>query len=356
MGSLIDLSGLTLNPKEAESSSEAIFELVFEKPEIMDVHAIRTGITMKTQIPFYGKFGLVGKTDPGDCSVNDSTETISTTQKYWEPENISYRLTHCQSNISELYKMWEKAAKTNPDEWEQIDNEQVAFLEDRTVDASYETILRLTSFGDTAAANVSGGGNITNGVDTEFFDSIDGLWKQIYTGVGSGDIATRYTIAENAEATKVAQLALANDRALEVFRYLYNNADPRLIENGSLVFEVTRSLRDNWRDYLEDKSLVFTLDRAEDGSTSDVYRGIPIKVRYDWDRNIRAYQDQGTTYLDPHRAFLTDLNNIPIGTPETDSFKNLDMFYERKDKKHYIDAAFRIDVKYLEGYLIAVAY
>lgn len=355
MASLIDLSGLTLNEEEVRAASEAIFEKVFVKPELTSVHSIRTGIRMKTQIPFYGKFGLVGKADPGSCAVNDETQTISTSQKYWDPALISYRLTHCQDNISELYKMWEKALKTNPDEWEQIDNGMVAFLEDRTVDASQEAILRLTSFGDTAADNVSGGGLITNGVDKTYFTPMDGLWKQIYTGVAATTIL-RYEITENSAASYAAQDSLASDRALKTFRYLYNNADARMMAEGNIVFEVTRSIFNNWHDYLEDKSLVFTLDRAESGSNISQYRGIPIIVRHDWDRNIRAYQDNGTTYNDPHRVILTDLNNIPVGTPETDSFSKLDMWYERKDKKHYIDAAFRLDVKVLEEYMIAVAY
>jgi len=355
MASLIDLSGLTLNPEEVRAASEAIFEKVFVKPELEAVHSIRTGITMKTQIPFYGKFGLVGKADPGSCAVNDETQTISTTEKYWEPELISYRLTHCQDNVSELYKMWEKAKKVNPDEWEMIDNGMVAFLEDRTVDASTEAILRLTSFGDTAADNVSGGGLITNGVDKTYFTPIDGLWKQIYTGVAATTII-RYTITENSAASYAAQDSLASDRALKIFRYLYSNADARMMSEGNIVFQVTRTILNNWQDYLEDKSLVFTLQEVQDGTTKLTYRGIPIVIRHDWDRNIRSYQDNGTTYNDPHRVILTDLNNIPVGTPETESFKKLDMWYERKDKKHYIDAAFRLDVKVLEEYMIAVAY
>ena len=96
--------------------------------------------------------------------------------------------------------------------------------------------------------------------------------------------------------------------------------------------------------------------RTEEGTSRDTYRGIPIIVREDWDRNIRTYFDNGTTYLDPHRMILTDINNIPIGTLSEDDLKSLDMFYEKKDKTHYIDTAMTLDAKLLEEYMIAVAY
>ena len=68
-------------------------------------------------------------------------------------------------------------------------------------------------------------------------------------------------------------MALASDRALQVFRYLYNNIDPRAHVIPGLAYQVTRSLWNNWNDFLEDKSLVFALQRAEDGSTKASYRG-----------------------------------------------------------------------------------
>lgn len=37
---LIDLSGLTLNPREIEEASKAVFEKVFAKEEIASIHGI----------------------------------------------------------------------------------------------------------------------------------------------------------------------------------------------------------------------------------------------------------------------------------------------------------------------------
>jgi hypothetical protein len=349
MASLIDTADLTLNPQEALVASEAVFEKVYAKPELARAHNIMTGIQMKTQIPFFGLMGLVGKVSSG-CTPNASSEKVNLTQKYWDPALVDYRLTHCQGDIAQLYKMWKRsreALKT----WEDVDNAQMAFITDRGVDATMEAILRISSFADKLADNVADGGYITAGVDPTFFTMINGLWQQIFAAT-----LVRYTIPENAEATTAAQLALASDRALNVFRYLYNNIDPRAHVSGDLTLQVTRSLWNNWNDLLEDKSLVFALDRAEDGSTKASYRGIPIVVRTDWDRNIAAYNNQGTTLLYPHRAILTPTGNVPIGTSDENSMKSLDSFYDKVTRQWYLDSAFYIDCVLLEEYMTAVAY
>ena len=349
MASLIDTSDLTLNPQEALVASEAIFEAVYSKPQIADAHQVMTGIQMKTQIPFFGLLGLVGKIS-SSCTPNSSAEKVNLTEKYWDPALVDFRLTHCQNDIAQLYKMWKKSRIANKT-WEEVDNEQMAFITDRGVDATTEAILRIATFGDKLADNVADGGYLTAGVDPTFFTMINGLFQQIFAAT-----LTRYTIAENSEATKAAQLTLASDRALQAMRYMYNNIDPRAFESGDLKFQMTRSLWNNWSDYLEDKSLVFSLDRAEQGETKGSYRGIPIIVRNDWDRGIVAYNNLGGTYLYPHRAILTPIANIPIGTSDEGSMKSLDSFYDKVTKSHYLDAAFYIDAKLLQEYMIAVAY
>ena len=351
MASLIDTADLTLNPQEALSVSEAVFEQVYNKPLLSRAHDVRTGIQMKTQIPIFGLIGAVGKKSSG-CTPNTSAEKVNLTEKYYDPALIDFRLTHCQNDVAQLFKLWKKDRIANKT-WENVDNAMMAFLADRTVDAAYEAILRISSFGDKAAALVSGGGYITTaGGDVTLFTMINGLWQQIFASA----TMKRYTIPENALGTAAAQNALDPSRALTVLRYLYNNIDSRAHTVGGLTFQVTRSLVNNWQDYLEDKSLGFTLQVTEDGKESWLYRGVPIIIRDDWDKNIRAYNNLGTTYLYPHRAILTPVSNIPIATSDEGSMTSLDAFYDKVTKSHYIDVAFYLDCVMLQESLIAVAY
>lgn len=350
MASLIDTADLTLNPQEAELVSQAIFEKVYSKPQISNVHGIQTGIQMKTQIPFYGLIGAVGKVSSG-CTPNASTEKVNLTEKYWDPALVDFRLTHCQGDVSQLFKMW-KRSRIALGTWEEVDNEMMAFITDRGVDAVYEAILRISQFGDKGAKLVANGGYITAGKDVAFLTMINGLWQQVFASTS----VKRYTIPENAAATKAAQLALASDRALQAMRYLYNEIDSRVFDVAGLKFQMTRSLWNNWSDFLEDKSLAFSLDRTEQGSTKKSYRGIPIEIRNDWDRNIRTWNDLGNTLLYPHRMILTPIDNVPIGTSDEESMSKLDSFYDKVTRSHYLDGAFYIDAKVLEEELCGAAY
>lgn len=356
MAQALDLTGLSLNPQEAQASSECVFEKVFAKPTLAETHYVQTGVQMKTQIPFFGQFGLVGLVDPGTCGVNTSAEYIKPTQKYWDPALVSFRLPHCQSNILQLFKLWKRNASALAT-WEQVDNELLAFLQDRVTDATLESILRISNFGDKAAANIAGGGYIKAGVAPAFFTMIDGLWKQIYDAVAAATIV-KVDITENSGVTYAAQNALASDRAITVFRQMFEGADARMFSGDNMpVFQVTRTLFNNYVAYLEDKSLSFMLNRAEEGKTDRYqYRGIPIIVRYDWDRNIRSYEDNATTLRLPHRAILTDIRNVPVGTSNENDFSSFDMFYDKTLKTHYTDVAYYLDCKLLEEYAIMVAY
>ena len=127
MASLINLSALTINEQEALLTSEAIFTKVYAKPVLTDAHLIATGIQMKTQIPFYGLFGMVGKKAAGSCDVNAETKAVVASEKFWDPMLISYRLTHCQEDINQLFKMW-KRAQSALATWEDMVNDLTSFF------------------------------------------------------------------------------------------------------------------------------------------------------------------------------------------------------------------------------------
>jgi hypothetical protein len=355
MASVIDFSSLTLNSEEARNLSECIQEQLYSKPELTQVHDVQTGVEMDRYIPILGKYGLVGKVDPGSCAVNAESSQIPVSQKQWTPKLISGRLTHCQADIPNLLKFWKKA-RIAANTWEKVDNEMVAFINDRVLDAVLESIFRISEFGDTAAEVVGSGGYLTAGTTKTYFNMLNGMWKQIFTDQAGNAYAYRYTIDENALGSKALQLDLAADRALAMFRAMYENIDSRAFDGNNLKFQVTKTIMDNWWAYLEDKSLNFSIAEVQDGISKMRYRGIPIIERKDWGRTITAYHNLGDTYYLPHRAILTDINNMPIGTSDEESLNSLDSFYVQKDKAHYIDFAYKIDQKNLQEVLMAVAY
>ena len=354
MAAIPDFDSLTLNNEEARETSELIFEQLYSRPELTEVHSIMTGVTMDKYIPILGQLGLVGKVDPGSCTNNDETDQIPTSEKTWTPKLISFKLAHCQDDIPDKIKFWRKS-RVAANTWEEVDNEMLAYINDIVLDATIQSQLRIADFGDTEAEVVGSGGYLTAGTTKTYFNMLDGTWKQVFTDQAGDAEIYRVEISENSEATKAAQLELGASTALDTMRKMYNNIDPRAFD-GNLVFQITRTLFNNWQDFLEDKSLGFMLSQAEQGSSQWTYRGIPIIVRKDWDRIITTYHNLGDTYYLPHRAILTDINNIPIGTSDEESLTNLKSWYSQDDEKHYIKVAYKMDVKILQEYAMAVAY
>ena len=346
-------SNLTLNNEEARSDADIIKVNPYLNPLITAVHGVQTGVIMDKYIPILGQIEEIGMIDPGGCGVNAYTDAIPVSQKTWTPKLISARLTLCADDIPAKLKFWMEQQIASK-RWENISAPLKQFIMDRTSEAVSRAVIRLAEFGDTAAAVVGSGGYLTAGTTTGLFTPLDGMWKQIFTAVVATTL-DRVTIDENAAETKTAQLALADDAAYNTFKAMVVGLSPEAM-SGKNVMQVTKSLWDNWVGYIENKSGAYRPELLQDGMTKETFRGFKLIVRSDWDRLIRKYHDLGTTYYLPHRALLTDINNIPIGTSDTQSFSAIDSFYDKVTKKHYTDVAFRIDSKILQEENAIVAY
>lgn len=344
-----NLDNVTLSPREVEELSKVIFETVFSNPALSAMHSVAEGIDMKTQILLASAMGLQGLPANGTCTPQDSEAGIVFTQKYWENNQIEVRIPYCVKDLPELLK----AFGTKSNKYDAEGSEEIKFLGAKLLEALDETILRLVWFGDKEAKNIVSGGTITNGIDTAFFKGVDGLWKQIFAGVTAGDIE-RATIAANTGTTYTTQ-ELAEGEALLAMRKVYNQADSRLKNHADGMFIVTQSVYDNFLDKLEISGLNAVGQLAiNDGVMT--YRGKKIIVADFMDRNITAYQDNGTKYNLPNRIVFTIPSNIPVGTLSSGEFKELAVWYDKTDRKVFTENIFSLDAKVLEGYFISVAY
>lgn len=350
---LINAENLTLNPREVGTVSEVIFERVYNESDLPEYHDIETGIDISTQIAFAGRLGLLGKKSAG-CTPNDAGG-FEFTEKFWTPVFEDFRLTHCQSDMPALLKLFRKSKRVNPDFFDAVGTEEFGVIIAAVESALVENIHRKIWFNDKAAGTVADGGVFTNGTDLGYFNSFDGLFKQIFTEVPS-NAANRVAITANTGTTYTGQ-ALADDAALAIFEKMVTSADERLVAADDAYILATRSLADNYRATLRSKNLGSGfLEVVEEGRPKLYFDGIEIKVRYDWDRYIKTYQDNGTKRNLPHRAVLTTKSNIPVGTLSEEDLAKLDVFYDRTAKTNIIDAAYTIDAKHLEKYMTVAAY
>jgi hypothetical protein len=353
MPSIINLSSIDWNGKEVQSFAEATFEKVFEKPEVNLFHTIQEGIVAKQQIIFLGLLTKVTKLDAG-CSSSPTNGSIATSQKFWDPETVEIWQSECYSNLEGSFMVYaKKLGIAQPDltgtTWAQ-------FMSDRLTDAMAEDLFRIVWFNDKNAANYddSPAGKITNGVALTDYNIINGLFKQLDTII-SADADRLVNIAENENSTYATQDALATDRAFLVFNALSTKCDYRLRTQPDRVIIATQSLVDNYLNFLESKSLVFSLVEVQNGITEVKYRGQVIYGFNFWDRTIRADFDNGTKWDNPHRALYTTKSNIVVGVDAASAVSEFDVWYERKDKTTNMRGNYKIDAKILEDYLVQYA-
>ncbi|WP_236937658.1 hypothetical protein [Flavobacterium coralii] len=312
-----------------------------------------TGIDVKTQIAFAERLGLLGKKSEG-CSPNEA-DGFAMTEKLWTPVMEDFRLKHCQNDMPALLKLFRKSQRINPDFFDMVGTQELGVIISAVETALLENIHRKVWFNDTAAATVANSGVFTNGTDLDYFNSFNGLFKQIFAEVPT--TAANYVAIEANAGTGYATQALEEDAALAIFEQMVTKADERLVSADDAFILASRSLADNYRATLRNKNLGSGfLEIVEEGRPKLYFDGIEVKVRYDWDRYIKTYQDNGTKHHLPHRAVLTTKSNIPVGTLSKDDLTKLDVFYDKVSKQNIMDAAYTIDAKHLESYMTVAAY
>jgi hypothetical protein len=359
MATQINNGTFTFTPEELKDFGEIIHALVYENEELNAIHEVHEGVKWDEQIVFAGKIGLMGKAVKGNCAPNEIAG-VELTQKFWQPVNEDFRLKHCSSDVNSQDKLINQMAKMNPDFYDVIEGSQSTvgqFLVAKVLEGFIENLLRKVWFSDKAADTIANGGALTNGTDKEYFNTQDGLWKEIVANIPTTDAKHYVAAPRNAGATYATQELQAND-AIGTLRAMYNKADSRLRNLADKKFLVTRTIYDGYVNDLEDISNAGAGNTLaiEEGRTVLRYRGIEVIMMEVWDRNIESYYNNGTIYDKPNRAVLSTPSNLPIATLAASDFGEVDAFYDKVSKQNYVDGVYSWDAKHLENYLTVVSY
>lgn len=200
---------------------------------------------------------------------------------------------------------------------------------------------------------VNDGGIITSGVDTGYFDIINGLWKQIFTAVTGG--AKSIAIAANAKTSKAEQLsAMDADSAYALLSGMYYAAPIEMRGKGNMRFLVTQSIADAYQQYLTGKGIESTYKNLVDGIPSLSFLGVPVIPMPIWDNMNQSFNDLGDVFYKPHRAVLVEQANLAIGTPSEEAFGEFDIWYDKTSRKNYILLKDKLDAKLLNDGRIVV--
>jgi hypothetical protein len=200
---------------------------------------------------------------------------------------------------------------------------------------------------------INGGGYITEDVDPEYFDIIDGLFKQL-RGLVAEDNTRGVTITANSKTSKADQMGeMTADRAYTLLSDMWYKAPIKLrqmkadtnVENRP-KFLVTQSIADAYEQYLIGKGIDRTYVNLVEGVQVLSFLGVPVVPMAIWDEMIQAYNDLGDTYFKPHRALLTTKSVLAVGTPNGErEFGEFDIWYDKTSRKNYILLKDKLDAK-----------
>ena len=203
---------------------------------------------------------------------------------------------------------------------------------------------------------INEGGNLTTGVDKDYFNILHGLFKQLRDIVAQ-DANVKVTIAANSQTSKADQLAyLTPELAYTLLSDMWYKADIKLRQRkNECRFYVTQSIADKYEQYLVGKGIESTYSNLVDGVPALKFNGVPVIPMPMWDANIQSYFDLGDTYDAPHRALLTLKSVIAVGTPSAKAFDEVDVWYDKTSRRNYILCKDKLDAKILSDKMLIYA-
>lgn len=350
MASAIDFSNFTFTAEQIRDVNQLLYDEIVQAPEISLICTLYPGIVFDKEIGFIGEGGLVGVKNQG-CNPTPQEWKVGTRSVKWEPKSWEILIKECWTDLEATAAVY--SLNTGVDMSDFTDTDYYAIVVQVLSVAIKKFIIRLVWFSDTDAENVADGGIITDGVDINYFNIIDGLWKQLLAQVTASP-AQRITIAENAGANYAAQ-ELTPAKANEYLQQLRYKAPITLRTKDNAIVLMTQSMYDAWEMYLQGKELDATYANLVDGRQVLKAYGMTLIPMPVWDEMIVLYEDNGTKYNNPHRALYIQKTNIAVGVDGTDSFDKMRIWYENKERAVYTELMGKADAKILNPDLFQLA-
>jgi hypothetical protein len=342
----INLHELAFNHDELRSLSELLVTEVLQAPELSLFHTFYTGIKNDKEIGIIdGSFGLVGLAAQG-CNPTPQCFQVHATPKLWHPRYMEIIIDQCMTDVyASLVRI---ALNCGIDVYNLTTTEYFPFILNILKKDIKKMLFRMVWFGDEAADNVADGGIITDGVDPGYFNVFDGLWAQIADVIATTPAQRTTLQAGNDQLTYALQdTAYTPEHAYEDIMQVIDDAPIELAQAPDRILLTTRSVKQRILRYLQAEGVVINYQLSLNGLESGVWDGITHYSIPMWDQMIRAYENNGTHYNNPHRILLTTKSNLAVGMACTSMFERVNTFYDQTTRLNRIEATDAFDAKLL---------
>lgn len=351
-GNTINLDNLHFTPDELRSLNELVVEAVLSAPELSEFHTLVTGIKNDKRIGIIpGSFGLVGRAAQS-CDPVPHCYELPAIEKTWEPRYLEIIIDMCIDELAD--SMMKLAVKCGTDVFDLTKTEIFTFIQNILEGDIKKMVLRNAWFGDKNAANVPGG-VLTPGVDPAFFNVIDGFFVQMAAIYAANPLQV-VAMPGNTQATYALQNTVATPiLTMGAVNNVIDSAISELQQQPDRVLLVTRSVFDRLRRALQAVGTAFQdYKLMVNGIEFATWDGIKMYSIPLWDQWIRAFENDGTRWNDPHRVVYTSVSNLNVGMVCTSLFENINSFYDPRSRYNRIEAIDAFDAKILDDRLLMV--
>jgi hypothetical protein len=353
-GHTLNLDNLHFTPDELRSLNELVVTAVLEAPILTTYASLVTGIKNDRRIGIIpGTFGLVGKAAQSCDPTAQCYEDVAI-EKTWEPRYLEVIIDMCIDELGDtLLKL---AVQCGVDVFDLTKTQIFTFIQDILAKDIAKMIFRMAWFGDTAAA-VLPLGNLTPGTDPAFFNVFNGFFQQMAVIYGT-NLLQRQQMPGNEPASTTYALQQTNATPLLTYNavnLLIDSAITELSQQPDRILLVTRSVFDRLRRQLQALGTAFQDYKLMiNGLEFATWDGIKIVSLPLWDQFIRAYENNGVRWNDPHRVVYTTISNLKIGMACTSLFDNINSFYDPRSRYNRIEAVDAFDAKIIDDRLLMV--
>ena len=336
--------------------SELLFTSIFKDPDFESIVTMMTNVEDGKKLGYLDSMGDVG-TPGGGCDPEYSSIQITGIEKTWDLGKWRIPKTICYEDLENTLAKYgmnsgtEAADITNTPYFDKV-------LQPLLQKAITEMFWRLAWFGDKDAKNVSAGGIVTNGVDTNLLTPTNGFWKKLQAIIAANP-EQQTPIDANSSATKALQKTdlRKSGVAIGIVDDLLSDADSRIFDYPDHAILMTNSLFKALRNDVVDKygKTTMPFENVSAGFGLSEYDGHKVIVLDIWDRLIRKFEDNGTTINCPHRAVLCSPSNLFVGTSDSKRIASLTVKFDDRKRDNFIFAESDLGTIIGEDSLVQVA-
>ena len=347
---------ISVDPKDVTDLKELIPLSIDQDEDYQKFTALKK-VKNGDPVAFIGDGDDVGIAGSG-CDPTYQEYGVANSQKRWELGDWQIPLKICYESLQGTIA--EYTLKTGTQVGDLTSTEFLTYILRPALERQMKRMIwRFGWFGNKTASLAAEGGVLTAGTKKELFTTCNGLFTRIFAQCAKNP-SQLTAIAANAEKTYAEQKAaiLKEGVATGIFDTMLMDADSRITADDGAVILVTKSLADALTfDIKKTYKTIMPWEKVFEGVDVAQYNGVTIARISLWDRMIKAYENDGIKLNKPFRAVYANVQKeLQTGTDADGLISDLDIWFDKKERRNYIYSTGRIGTQILEDDMFHAAY